>query len=250
MNGKTFYLEVGKIDDDLILEASEACGLGKCGSVEKCGSWEKYGSQRTCGSRTRAQGEVSSWVFRLAGIAACFCLICAVLLFSARRDMIYFNESDPPMTSKVMIPADENTTIQSLSYPELLAYYGIQSFPDKLASLNRLELGQYYIYRDQELVLYDTNILHYKSADDRQNLSVMIAKEDSDPDIPDVSEEQSRIDGISLVLSMSEKFVAEGGQPVYWAEIDHGEVSIRMISYDMDKESFITVVREAVQSLK
>lgn len=218
MNRESFYLEIGNIDDDLIQEASAAHGQAK---------------RRTPFAR-------------FAGIAACLCLICAALLYGLQRDAVYYNEANAPIASKLLVPADENTTIRTLTYQELLDYYGLTQFPDRLSDLEALEQSQYYVYQDSKNVVYDTNVLQYRSDDGAKTLSVVIAKEDPCYKAQGTGLKQSRLDGISLVLAVSNEDVGS----IYWAELTCQGVNMRIVSYGVDEASFIAIVREIIQSQK
>ena len=218
MNGKSFYLEIGNIDDDLIQEANEARGH----KVRKIN------------------------FVRLASMAACLCLICTAMFFGMHRDVIYYNEAPAPLTSKVLVPSDENTTVLTLTYQELFAYYGLELFPDELSELQRIEQKQFFLYQSPENEIYDTNILNYRSDDGMQTLSIMITKGESDDAIPKKDVRKSRVDGVSLILAVSENTA----QPIYWAEIYHGGVSIRIVSSGMDESAFTNLIREVIRCQK
>ena len=218
MNGKSFYLEIGNIDDDLIQEASEARGH----KVRKIN------------------------FVRLASMAACLCLICTAMLFGMHRDVIYYNEAPAPLTSKVLVPSDENTTVLTLTYQELFAYYGLEPFPDVLSGLQRVEQKQFFLYQSPENEIYDTNILNYRSDDGMQTLSIVITKGESDDVIPKKDVRKSKVDGVSLVLAVSENTA----QPIYWAEIYYDSISIRIVSSGMDESAFTNLIREVIQCQK
>lgn len=222
MNRESLYLEIGNIDDDLIQEASKVHGHKKH----------------------------RNYFVRFVAAAACFCLICTGMFLGQRKDTIYFNELETPVTSKVRIPADENTTIHILSYQELFDYYGLEQFPDELPNLHRLEQSQYYIYQDLESILYDTNVLQYQSVDGGQTLSIVIAKETPSYEISGENVKQSQIDGVALVLATSKEFAEGTLSPVYWAEICNQEIYLRIVSYGMDEDSFINIIRELIKSQK
>ena len=214
MNRESFYLELGSIDDDLIQEASEAHGH-KVHRID---------------------------LIRLAGIAACLCLICTAVLFNTRRDVIYYNEASAPYTSKVLVPSDENTTVFTLTYQELFDHYGLEPFPDVLSGLQRLEQAHYYVYQSSENTTYDTNILNYHSDDGKQTLTIVLSKNGSEP-AAQQGMKRSRIGGTSLVLAVSNTPPA---QTVYWAEICGQEVYFRIVASGMDESLFTDIVREIV----
>ena len=216
MNGKSFYLEIGNIDDDLIQEASEARGH----KVRKIN------------------------FVRLASMAACLCLICTAMFLGMGKDVIYYNESPAPLTSKVLVPSDENTTVLTLTYQELFSYYGLEPFPDELSELQRMEQKQFFLYQSPENEIYDTNILNYRSEDGMQTLSILIKKGDDATQKKEVR--KARIDGVSLMLAVSENTT----QPIYWAEIYYDAISIRVVSSGMDESAFTNLIREVVQCQK
>lgn len=219
MNSKSFYLEIGNIDDDLIQEASEARGH----KVRKIN------------------------FVRLASMAACLCLICTAMLFSVHRDVIYYNEAPAPLTSKVLVPSDENTTVQKLTYQELFSYYGLEPFPDVLSGLRRLEQTYYFVYQSSENTIYDTNILNYRSDDGKQTLSIVLSKDELDDTIEEGDVKKSKIDGVSLVLAVSEKPTEDSSQSIYWAKIHNQGVFLRVVSSGMDETAFTNLIRELIQ---
>lgn len=215
MNSKSFYMEIGNIDDDLILEASEARG-----------------------------NKSKKIIFlRIAGVAACLCLMCIAVFWGLGRDVIHYNEAPTPPTAKVLIPSDENTTVFTLTYRELFDYYEIQPLPDMLSGLERTEQSFYFVYEWAEDAVYDTNIISYRSDDGNQTLSVMLSKNAYDT----VEEEfkESRIDGVSLILAES-----EDAEKVYWAELCIQGVHIRAVSYGMDEAAFTEIIREIIRCQK
>lgn len=219
MNSKSFYLEIGNIDDDLIQEASEARGH----KVRKIN------------------------FVRLASMAACLCLICTAMLFSVHRDVIYYNEAPAPITSKVLVPSDENTTVLKLTYPKLFSYYGLEPFPDVLSDLRRLEQTYYFVYQSSENTIYDTNILNYRSDDGKQTLSIVLSKDELDDTIEEGDVKKSKIDGVSLVLAVSEKPTKDSSQSIYWAKIHNQGVFLRVVSSGMDETTFTNLIRELIQ---
>lgn len=219
MNSKSFYLEIGNIDDDLIQEASEARGH----KVRKIN------------------------FVRLASMAACLCLICTAMLFGVHRDVIYYNEAAAPITSKVLVPSDENTTVLKLTYQELFSYYGLEPFPDVLSGLRRLEQTYYFVYQSSENTIYDTNILNYRSDDGKQTLSIVLSKDELDDTIEEGDVKKSKIDGVSLVLAVSEKPTEDSSQSIYWAKIHNQGVFLRVVSSGMDETAFTNLIRELIQ---
>lgn len=219
MNSKSFYLEIGNIDDDLIQEASEARGH----KVRKIN------------------------FVRLASMAACLCLICTAMLFGMHRDVIYYNEAPAPLTSKVLVPSDENTTVLKLTYQELFSYYGLEPFPDVLSGLRRLEQTYYFVYQSSENTIYDTNILNYRSDDGKQTLSIVLSKDELGDTIEEGDVKKSKIDGVSLVLAVSEKPTEDSSQSIYWAKIHNQGVFLRVVSSGMDETAFTNLIRELIQ---
>lgn len=222
MNPKSFYLEIGNIDDDLIQEASESRGH----------SFRKI---------TFA---------RLAGVAACLCLLCAAVFFGMQRDIIYYNEAPSPLASKVLVPSDETTAVLQLTDQELFAYYGLQPFPDVLSGLQRSKQKDYFVYQSSENTIYDTNILTYRSDDGNQTLSVVLSKNGSDDTVEEGNVKKSMIDGVSLVLAVSEKPTESSAQPIYWAKIHKQGVFLRVVSSGMDETAFTNIIRELIQCQK
>ena len=219
MNSKSFYLEIGNIDDDLIQEASEARGH----KVRKIN------------------------FVRLASMAACLCLICTAMYFGMHRDVIYYNEAPVPLTSKVLVPSDKNTTVLKLTYPELFSYYGLEPFPDVLSGLRRLEQTYYFVYQSSENTIYDTNILNYRSEDGKQTLSIMLSKDELDDSIEESDVKESKINGVSLVLAVSEKTVESSSQSIYWAKFHNQGVYLRVVSSGIDETAFTNLIQELIQ---
>ena len=216
MNRESFYLEIGSIDDDLIQEASEAHGH----KVHRIG------------------------LIRLAGIAACLCLVCAAVLLNMRGDVIYYNEAPAPLTAKVLVPSDETTVVLTLTYQELFDYYGLEPFPDVLSGLQRLEQTYFYVYRSPKDTIYDTNVLNYYSDDGKQTLTIVISKNGSEPAAQQQNMKKSRIDGTPVVLAVSD---TPSGATDCWAEICGQDIYFRVVASGMDESSFTDIIREIVQ---
>ncbi|MBQ8638647.1 MAG: hypothetical protein IJ468_05715 [Lachnospiraceae bacterium] len=220
MNREKLYLEIGNIDDDLIEEAANT-----------------YGHRR-----------YRSRVIRLIGIAACLCLLCIVVVFSQQREVICFNKGGLPVASKLLNASGEDTKLIPIDAQELFEYYGINPFPSILSGLRIVERDMYYVYEDPQGNRYDTNVIQYQSADGGQALSVVITKENPGYHETDGEGKRSRIDGVSLVLAVSDE--KSGGLPVYWAEIGWEEVYLRIVSDRMDETSFVNAIREVIALLK
>ena len=247
MNGKSFYLEIGNIDDDLIEGASKAGGS----RWKAVGKTSDRGADKNGMTRCDDVHHVRRLHFtRLVGLAACLCLICLAMFWNRSRDIIYYNEAPAPRNSKVAVPSDENTVVLMLTYQELFDYYGLKPFPDVLSGLGRLKQTYYFVYQSQDKTIYDTNLLNYCSDDGKQMVTVSVGTDEDDGMIQgeEVQEEakESRIDGVSLVLAVSE----EMEEPVYWAKISDQGLSVRVVSYGLDEAAFTDVIRELIQCQK
>lgn len=219
MNRESFYLEIGNIDDDLICEAKTARG---------------HKNRR-------------KYMQYFAGIAACLCLMCGGLIYSLQRDVIHYNIATESATAKVFIP--EGTTVCDLTYPELCDYYGLEPLPDTLSGLSRSERSVFYIYKNAGEIILDENRLDYASADGGRTVTVTLATKEYDMPF-DKTTENSRIDGVSMVLSASETAVGTSGQRMYWAEIEQQNLYVCVVSLGLDEEAFIQVIRELLESQK
>lgn len=215
MDRKSLYLALGGIDDDLILEATDTGG----------------------------QRKIKPIALRLAGIAACLCLLCSAALFMLHRDVIHINEIKAPIAAKEVIPAEKNTTILTLTEQSLADYYGI-IFPETLSGLNKVTQTNYYLYQDADNILYDTNVLRYQSADGKQTLSITAAKADPILTTQEKKVKHSRINGVPVLLALSKA----QAQPIYWAELCYGDVDLRIIADSMDKAQFVDAIRTLLQA--
>ena len=221
MNRKELYQEIGNIDDDLVQEASSAYG-------------KKYNLLSLC---------------RIAGIAACLCLICSGILSVMRRDVIYFNETAVPIVSKIIVPTGENIQVVPMGCQDILDYYGIKKLPDDLGEgLIREEQSYFALYQEcSGDIVYDTNTFYYSSIDSSRTLSVTLAKAGKSPNNSHKDVKLSTIDNVSILLTVSlnnEKYTA------YRAEFEIRDVSVRIISDSLDKDMFINVIKEFIQFLK
>lgn len=212
MNREAFYKEIGDIDDELIMAAAHASG-------------EKSTKGAVC---------------RIAAIAACFCLICGGFLFLSHRDTIYINEISAPAVSKVVVPADENTEIVSVSYEELMDYYGIKQLPDTIGDdLARSEQSYFVFYKGSNgKILYDTNIFYFNNADRSRNVSVVIAKSEEISDTYD-GMVLSEIGDVSVMI-------AKSNGTAYWAAFKLSDVSFKVISDGMSEDEFIGMLKEFI----
>lgn len=217
MKKETFYREIGDIDDDLIQAACNACG----------------------------QNRKRSMFYRIAGAAACFCLICGGLFLASERDTIRINIMPTPAVSKVVVPADENTKIIPMTYQELLDYYGMEQLPDTFGELKRTEQSYFVLYQDQNgTVLFDTNILYFSNIDKSKNVSITIAKAEELPGISGKDIKWSEVDGAPMVLAVSSK---DADHIVYWAYFKLNNVSVKVVSDGMSREEFIDVIKELLK---
>lgn len=209
MNREDFYLEIGGIDDDLILAASEARG---------------------CSRRTV--------LLRVAGIAACFLLLFSGVLYGLRRDALYFNELPVPAAPKVTVPDDAGIVTVFVTYPELLAYYGLDRLPDAIGDLTRMDQTHFVLYQDQTgVIVYDTNTLRYVSPDSSMTLTVTLEKtwEPSDSGL-----RMSKISGVPVLLAVS---AMDTDHTAYWAEFCWEHVTMQMTARGMNEETFLAAVR-------
>lgn len=213
MNRQAFYKEIGDIDDELIMAAAHASG-----------------EKNTKGA-----------VYRIAAIAACFCLICGGFLFLSHRDAIYINEISAPAVSKVVVPAYENTEIVSVSYEELMDYYGIKQLPDTIGNdLARSEQSYFVFFKDSTgKILYDTNIFYFNNADRSKNVSVVIAKSEEISDTYGDDIVLSEIDNVSMMI-------AKSNAAAYWAAFKLNEVSFKVIYDGMCEDEFIGMLKEFI----
>lgn len=217
MNRETFYREIGNIDDDLIQAANSAQG----------------------------QKNNVRMRYRIAGIAACFCVIYVGILFGLQKDTLYFNDISMPMTSKIIVPTGDNVKIVPMTYQELLTYYGIEQLPDAFGEeLARAEQSYFVLYQDQAGdVLCDTNILYYNSSDNSKTLSITFAKATELSNTFGRETKQSKIDGVSMILVSTD-------QAACWASFKLSDISIRVTSYGLNEEEFIHIIKELIRFMK
>lgn len=219
MNRESFYLEIGNIDEDLICEAQNAKG-----------------------HKNRPK-----YSYYFAGIAACLCLICGSVFYSLQREVIHYNKANMMASTKVVIP--EGTTMRNLTYSELFDYYGLKAFPDTLSGLHRSERTTFNIYENAGEIIFDENSLQYVSGDGQQTVTITIATDEYCM-VSDKTAEKSRIDGVSMVLAVSEKTIGKSGQYMYRAEYCGEDLYVRVVSTGLDEEVFIDVIRELIKSQK
>lgn len=215
MNREKFYQEIGNIDDDLILAANRA--------------YEPK-SQKTM-------------FVRIAGIAACFCLLLGVLLFESQKDTLYFNDISKPMASKIAVHDDENTEIISMTYQELLAYYDIEDLPDVLLeNLSRTEQSYFALYQDQAgNILYDANMIYYCNADKSKTLTITFFKTTEAPIVSRKNIKLSKINGVPILLAA---FSVNTDYTMYWADFKTNGVSVQLSSDGLNEKEFVNVIKE------
>lgn len=221
MNREAFYREIGYIDDDLIEAANEA----------------------------PAQKHKKPLFFRLAKIAACFCLICTGMLLWLRQDTVFINQVQAPPSSKLVIPAGENTKTVPMTYTELLVYYGMTALPDSLGGdLTRTDQTYFVLYQDQAgNVIFDTNIFYYNSIDASKTLSISLSKAKDTADTPQEGIRQSQISGVPVLLTAS----STGAEPItYLAEFKLNGITIKMIFEGLNEDEFINTTKEFIRLLK
>lgn len=218
MNRKSFYLEIGNIDDDLIQGAAKV----------------QYKRRRKTG------------LIRLGSVAACFCLLCAAMLFGMNRDVVYYNETTMPNQLKVRVPSEENAAAHALDYQELFDHYGLKPLSNQLSGMQRMEQSHYFVYQLENAGVYDINMLNYHSDDGKRALSVLLEKETTNADAQTEKAETSKIDGVLVVLTVS----GDSASPIYGAEFRIRGVSFRVQSIGMEEDAFTDLVRELIQQQK
>lgn len=225
MKKDILYKEIGNIDDDLILEAAEA----------------------------RVKKRNRQILYRFAGIAACFCVICGGILLGTQRDTIYMNETQRPMISKVVVPDAETSEIVQMDYQELLAYYEMEEMPDTLGSdtdepFTKTDQSFFVLYRDLENnIIYDTNNLYYTNTDNTKTLSITLAKVKEIPSVSSEDMKPSKIGGVETMLGAASNGT---GYTAYWAEFKLNDISVKVISDGLAEDAFIDVITEFIQILK
>lgn len=217
MNREELYKEIGYIDDDLIEAANNA--------------WK------------------NNIFYYIAGIAACFCLICSGLVLGLQRDSINFNEIPVPMSSKMVVPSDENTQIVSMTYQDLLAYLGMEQLPDTLGEdLIREKQSFFSRYQDQEgNVLFDTNNIYYHSTKGSKTLSVTFSKVNESSLDFNGEARRSKIAGVPMMLAA---FSINADYTIYWAKLEINDVSIMIVADGFIKDEFVNVIKEFVFMLE
>lgn len=220
MKPEALYREIGEIDDDLIQAAHEARG------------------SRSLSMR-----------YRMAGIAACFCLICGGIFFGWQRDTIYINAIPLPAAAKAVVPDGAGNEMVSMTEQELLAYFGMEQLPGTLGEgLVRSEQPYFILWRDQTgRILYDTNTLYYSSEDGSRALSITLTKAGADADRPGEAGKRSKISGVSVLLAASAE---DAERTAYWAVFETGGVSVRMVSEGMGEDAFVQIIQEFIGLLQ
>lgn len=212
MNVKDFYLAIGGVDDQLILDAN----------------------------RELLRGKKKNRIVWMAAVA-CACLVCFLGMWNTFRTTVYWNESKQPVSMKTVLP--ENASAQMISEEEAESYYRVSTLPEVLfdGQLEKLLPLTLILYQDADgKIVYDQNQVWYQNADSGQFVCITMAR---------VTREQtementrtSRIAGTSVILAVPGQ---ENGQPFYEAQWQKNGTIFSVTASGMEKEGFLKILKE------
>ena len=210
MNAKDFYLAIGQISDDLILEAGTA-GLHR---------WQGHARRL--------------W---MAAAAACFCLLLGGYLRFFGTVAIW-NTGITMSASKTSIP--EDSAIQSLPPDALQNYYHI-ALPDTLGGLTRTS-AEAFLYTDaQGSVLYDRNLIRYESADGTKGLNLTLSRVSPAPQSS--GETASRIRGVAVTLTQDTSIP---GYLLLNAQWEQDGTTLCLAAEGLERDELISILKELI----
>lgn len=219
MNSRELYTEIGNIDDDLIIAA------------------ENYKRNRN-----------KTVFYRIAGIAACICIVLFGIAFVNSNNTVYINTVSEPETSKSVIPSKEDVVIVSLNFSELINYFKIEKIINALEiDYQKTEQNNYYIYKNRDgKILHDTNVLFFKNEEGTKIFSMTLStKEDIIKMVDDVK--YSKIKGVSIILA---KYLNDEGNTEYFAITEISGINIKITVAGFSEKEFIDLIKQLIKSVK
>ena len=210
MNAKELYLTIGQADDDLILAANAE-------------------------HSKRKKPAVRLWVI---AAAACFCLVLGGGYLHFFGTAVVWNEGPTEYAAKSSIPA--YSAVQSLSADALPDYYCI-TLPDTMDDLSRIPLD-IQIYTDaQGNVVYDRNVLRYKSADGSRSLELTLWRASSTP--PTAGEKVSRIHGAAVTLTEDTSIP---GYLLLGARWEQNGTTVYLAAEGISRDELVAILKELI----
>lgn len=219
MNSRKLYTEIGNIDNDLIIAA------------------ESYKRNR---SRT--------FFNRIVGIAACICVVLCGVLFINDQNSVYINTISEPEAAKSVIPSEEDVIIVSLNFADLINYFEIEKIINVLENdYKKMEQSDYYIYKNSEgKILYDTNVLFFKNAEETKIFSVTLStKENIIEKFDDIK--YSKIKGVPIIFA---KYLNSEGNTEYFAVTDISGANIKITAEGFGEKEFVDMIKQLMKSVK
>ena len=208
MNAKELYLAIGQVDDDLILAANA-----------------EHSKRKKPAARL--------WMI---AAAACFCLVLGGGYLHFFGTAVVWNEGPTEYAAKSSVPA--YSAVQSLSADALPDYYCI-TLPDTMDDLSRIPLD-IQIYTDaQGNVVYDRNVLRYKSADGSRSLELTLWRASSTPQT--AGEKVSRIHGAAVTLTEDTSIP---GYLLLGARWEQNGTTVHLAAEGISRDELVAILKE------
>ncbi len=217
MNAKQLYVMIGKIDDDLILEAGNM--------AEKKKKWV---------------------VMRLAAVAACICLLLGGGYTCYMDQYTVWNQAATGFAGKAAIPGDG--IVKILTKEEGESYYNIASLSETVGDgLKTTGLSFMVVQDTQGKILYDRNLIRYESSDHLKGVNLTLSRVSTEKSIENEEKEKmknSHIKGYSVVLTEDDL-----GDGIWLLEArwEKNGTEFCADADGLDKKAFLSVVRELIR---
>ena len=213
MNAKELYLAIGKIDDDLILEADKA--------VEK---------------------KKKLVIMRLVAIAACICFLAGGGYAGYIDHYTVWNQATDSFVGKAAVPGEG--IVKTLTKEEGEAYYNISSLPDTLSDSLEIMGTSFMIIQDtQGKILYDRNLIRYESNDHLKGINLTLSRISSEKEENEKMKE-SHIKGYSIVLTEND---LGAGSQLLEASWEKNGTKFCVDADGIDKKAFLSILRELIR---
>ena len=210
MNAKELYLAIGQVDDDLILAANA-----------------EHSKRKKPAARL--------WMI---AAAACFCLVLGGGYLHFFGTAVVWNEGPTEYAAKSSVPA--YSAVQSLSADALPDYYCI-TLPDTMDDLSRIPLD-IQIYTDaQGNVVYDRNVLRYKSADGSRSLELTLWRASSTPQT--AGEKVSRIHGAAVTHTEDTSIP---GYLLLGARWEQNGTTVHLAAEGISRDELVSMLKELI----
>ncbi len=213
MNAKELYLAIGKIDDDLILEAGRT-----------------------------AEKKKKRVIMKLTAMAVGICLLAGGGYAGYMDHYVVWNQEETGFVGKAAVPVDG--IIKTLTKEEGEAYYGIPALPEDLGGDLQSTGISFIILKDtQGKVIYDRNLIRYESSDGLKGINLTLSRISAGEE-ENGKMKKSHIRQKSVMLTETD---LGNGNWLLEAKWETNGTSFCADADGMDKTQFLSLLRELIR---